>query len=105
MLVLVTQAKALLRWSWSVNVKLFRSLIQAGELSIDPATGRGQFQDHWVDLNDREFLLLCAPDRRAGSTLDKDAVVELVWGRSGAKGSAEHLGAPFSARPGLGRTW
>ncbi len=75
--VLVAQLRAVLRR----HVKTRReAVLTLGELVIDPAARRVTWAARAVPLSPREFAVLLALARRAGSVMSKDELLRAVWG-------------------------
>ncbi|GAB7187294.1 response regulator transcription factor [Kitasatospora sp. Ki12] len=54
--------------------------VQAGPLTIDPATRRAHLDGHELHLTRREFELLTHLARNAGLVLSRELLLERVWG-------------------------
>ena len=58
------------------------AVLQAGEVSLDPATREVRVGTELVELTPREFLLLEYLVRHAGRVVSKDELLEHVWDRA-----------------------
>ena len=58
------------------------AVLQAGEISLDPATREVRVGTELVELTPREFLLLEYLVRHAGRVVAKDELLEHVWDRA-----------------------
>ena len=73
--VLVARVRALLRRGAPERP----ALLEAGDLSLDPATRRVERGGRVLDLTPREFALLEFLLRRGGEVVSKSTIVEHVW--------------------------
>ena len=55
-------------------------MVTLGDLVIDPARRRATWAGRPVTLSPREFAVLAALARRAGSVMSKDELLRAVWG-------------------------
>ena len=76
--VLLARLRALLRR----GVAARPAVLQAGEVSLDPATREVRVGTELVELTPREFLLLEYLVRHAGRVVSKDELLEHVWDRA-----------------------
>jgi DNA-binding response OmpR family regulator len=75
--VLVAQLRAVLRRHVETHPE---AVLTLGDLVIDPARRRVSWAGQSVQLSPREFALLTALGRRAGSVLSKDELLRAAWG-------------------------
>lgn len=75
---LVARVKAILRRADGA-VRLGRP-IEAGTLTVDPRTRKARVGERVLELRPREFDLLAALARDAGAVLDREQLLEDVWG-------------------------
>lgn len=75
--VLVAQLRAVLRRHVATRRE---AVLTLGELVIDPPRRRVTWAGRAVQLSPREFAVLLALARRAGSVLSKDELLRAVWG-------------------------
>jgi len=75
--VLVAQLRAVLRRT-ADSAGL--AVLTLGELTVDPSVRRVSWAGHPVQLSPREFALLLALARRAGSVVSKDELLRAAWG-------------------------
>ncbi|MGH3821580.1 MAG: response regulator transcription factor [Pseudonocardiaceae bacterium] len=75
--VLVAQLRAVLRRHVTTRQEVVLTL---GELVIDPARRRVMWAGRVVQLSPREFAVLLALARRAGSVMSKDELLRAAWG-------------------------
>ncbi|MGH3693451.1 MAG: response regulator transcription factor [Pseudonocardiaceae bacterium] len=75
--VLVAQLRAVLRRHVETRRE---AVLTLGELVIDPAARRVTWAARVVSLSPREFAVLLALTRRAGSVMSKDELLRAVWG-------------------------
>ncbi len=75
--VLVAQLRAVLRRHVQTRRE---AVLTLGELVIDPAARRVTWATRVVPLSPREFAVLLALARRAGSVMSKDELLRAVWG-------------------------
>jgi DNA-binding response OmpR family regulator len=75
--VLVAQLRALLRRHVDARQE---AVLTLGELVIDPARRRVTWSSRIVQLSPREFAVLLALARRAGSVMSKDELLRAAWG-------------------------
>ncbi|HET9254663.1 MAG TPA: response regulator transcription factor [Pseudonocardiaceae bacterium] len=75
--VLVAQLRALLRRYAETRQE---AVLTLGELAIDPAQRRVTWSSEVVPLSPREFALLLALARRAGTVMSKDELLRAAWG-------------------------
>jgi DNA-binding response OmpR family regulator len=75
---LVARVKAILRRA-DGSVRLGRP-IEVGSLRVDPRTRRAQVGERALELRPREFDLLAAFAREPGAVLDRETLLEDVWG-------------------------
>ena len=59
------------------------TVLQAGDLRLDPATRRAWRRETEISLSAREFALLEALMRRPGAILSREQLLEQVWGDDG----------------------
>ena len=75
--VLVAQLRAVLRRHVMTRRE---AVLTLGELMIDPARRRVTWAGRAVQLSPREFAVLLALARRAGSVMSKDELLRAAWG-------------------------
>jgi DNA-binding response OmpR family regulator len=75
--VLVAQLRAVLRRHIAQH---HEAVLTLGDLVIDPARRRVSWAGRPVQLSPREFALLAALARRAGSVVSKDELLRAAWG-------------------------
>ncbi|HEX2289120.1 MAG TPA: response regulator transcription factor, partial [Pseudonocardiaceae bacterium] len=75
--VLVAQLRAVLRRHADQRRE---TVVTLGDLVIDPARRRVTWAGQPVALSPREFAVLAALARRAGSVMSKDELLHAVWG-------------------------
>ncbi len=75
--VLVAQLRAVLRRHSEARRE---AVLTLGDLVIDPARRRVSWAGRPVQLSPREFAVLTALARRAGSVLSKDELLRAAWG-------------------------
>jgi DNA-binding response OmpR family regulator len=85
--VLIAHIKAVLRRSASPTVISEPTIIQVGDIRIDPASHTVMVQDKVVDLSPKEFDLLATLASHPGQVVTNEELLSQVWG-------AEYEGQP-----------
>ncbi|HEX2716608.1 MAG TPA: response regulator transcription factor [Gemmatimonadaceae bacterium] len=76
---LIARVKALLRRS---SIRAGASVLQVGDLSLDPITREVSRGGHEISLTAREYALLEYLMKHAGRELPREQIMEHVWGSS-----------------------
>jgi DNA-binding response OmpR family regulator len=80
---LVARVKAVLRRASGVDVgkgKLLREAVQVGNTRVDPDRREVTIYGEQIDLRMKEFDLLCAFVQNLGIVLERDKLLNVVWG-------------------------
>lgn len=79
---LVARVEAVLRRSRSTGGPLLPERLELGRLAISPAARAATLDDEPFALTPKEFDLLATLTRFAGTALDRERLLDLVWGTS-----------------------
>lgn len=77
---LLARVRAILRWGERQREQPSPGLLEAGELQLDRVSRQVWLAGHEIELSYKEFDLLACLMQNSGVALDRDLLLEQVWG-------------------------